>query len=207
MRATVIVSEYLSYIPAVVIFLRRYARAQGIHAWVTSIALVAVLMQPATILVGHGHFQYNTVMLGLVVATLESIFAGRMLWACIFFVAALGFKQMALYYAPVIFAYLVGICFSPRVRIWRFVSIGMITIVAFAILFAPLIAGSLYDKYWDTPLNVPMPPLLLSLPVTLNESSWVYPPILQLSQSIHRIFPFARGLFEDKVANLWCSLH
>ena len=28
-----------------------------------------------------------------------------------------------------------------------------------------------------------------------------------LLQSIHRIFPFARGLFEDKVANIWCALN
>lgn len=26
-------------------------------------------------------------------------------------------------------------------------------------------------------------------------------------QSLHRIFPFARGLFEDKVANFWCTLN
>ena len=27
----------------------------------------------------------------------------------------------------------------------------------------------------------------------------------QLYQSLHRIFPFARGLYEDKVANFWCA--
>lgn len=28
-----------------------------------------------------------------------------------------------------------------------------------------------------------------------------------LQQVAHRIFPFARGLFEDKVANVWCALN
>lgn len=37
-------------------------------------------------------------------------------------------------------------------------------------------------------------------------SPFVYPPSLLL-QSLHRIFPFARGLFEDKVANAWCALN
>ena len=25
-------------------------------------------------------------------------------------------------------------------------------------------------------------------------------------QVVHRMFPFARGLYEDKVANFWCSI-
>lgn len=28
----------------------------------------------------------------------------------------------------------------------------------------------------------------------------------RLLQVLHRIFPFQRGLFEGKVANLWCAL-
>lgn len=29
----------------------------------------------------------------------------------------------------------------------------------------------------------------------------------QMQQVIHRIFPVARGLYEDKVANIWCALN
>ncbi|XP_071511304.1 dolichyl pyrophosphate Man9GlcNAc2 alpha-1,3-glucosyltransferase-like [Diadema antillarum] len=29
----------------------------------------------------------------------------------------------------------------------------------------------------------------------------------QIFQVLHRVFPFARGLFEDKVSNVWCSLN
>ncbi|OJD19806.1 hypothetical protein AJ78_00306 [Emergomyces pasteurianus Ep9510] len=207
MRATVIVSEYLVYIPAVVIFLRRYSRLQGTHVWASSIALVAILMQPATILVDHGHFQYNTVMLGLVVAALESMFAGRMLWACLFFVSALCFKQMALYFAPTIFAFMLGACFSPRIRIGRLICISIITTLTFGLIFSPFIVTPLYNKYRGIELSLPSPSLVQSLPVKLDDSSWIFPPILQLGQAIHRIFPFSRGLFEDKVANIWCTIH
>lgn len=33
---------------------------------------------------------------------------------------------------------------------------------------------------------------------------WSIPEILQV---LHRLFPFARGIFEDKVANIWCVLN
>ncbi|KAK2741771.1 Glucosyltransferase-like protein [Myotisia sp. PD_48] len=206
MRATVIISEYLVYIPAIVIFLRRYGSDRGVSRWASSIALVTFLMQPATVLIDHGHFQYNTVMLGLVVATMESLIASRPLWASLFFIAALGFKQMALYYAPIFFAYLLGICIFPRIRPWRFISIALVTIVGFAILVGPLFAGTLYDRYRNLPAPDTLPPLFRSIPI-MDESSWLYSLALQLCQCVHRVFPFARGLFEDKVANVWCTIH
>jgi alpha-1,3-glucosyltransferase len=208
MRATVIVSEYLVYIPAVIIFLRHYSRAHGVGTTSASVALVAILMQPATLLIDHGHFQYNTVMLGFVVATISSLYTGRLLWACVFFVAALGFKQMALYYSPVIFAYLLGSCVTPRFRPGRLLSICLITLLAFAILFAPLLFGALDDKQRNiTLLDQPKPPLLQWLPVSIDKDSRLHVVLLQTAQTAHRCFPFARGVFEDKVANFWCSLN
>ncbi|GFF99557.1 probable dolichyl pyrophosphate Man9GlcNAc2 alpha-1,3-glucosyltransferase [Aspergillus lentulus] len=207
MRETVIVSEYLVYIPAVVNFLRRYTRMQGVPAWSTSIALVAILLQPATILIDHGHFQYNTVMLGLVVASLDAILAGRMLWACLFFVGALGFKQMALYYAPVMFAFLLGVCIFPRIRILRLLNIAIITVLAFALLFAPLLVAATNAEARGYLSASPEPPLLQALPIKLSKDSFLYATVFQLMQIIHRVFPFARGLFEDKVANAWCAIH
>ncbi|KUL89110.1 hypothetical protein ZTR_06070 [Talaromyces verruculosus] len=207
MRATVIVSEYLVYIPAVVLFARRYGRLLGVPMWSTSIALIAILMQPGNILVDHGHFQYNTVMLGLMVASVESILTGRLPLACAFFVAALSFKQMALYYAPIMFSFLLGSCIFPRIRIGRFLAIALSTVAAFAIILSPFIAVSLNDWAHGTALPGPLPALITELPVELDEKAWYYAPLLQLGQLIHRIFPFARGLFEDKVANAWCAIH
>lgn len=207
MRASVVISEYLVYIPAVVNFLRRYTHMQGVPVWSASIALVAVLLQPATILIDHGHFQYNTVMLGLVVASLEAILAGRMLWACIFFVGALGFKQMALYYAPVMFAFLLGVCVFPRIRILRLLCISLVTIASFAVLFAPFIIGASGIDARSYLGSLPQPPLLQALPFEVNRDSALYALLFQLVQIVHRMFPFSRGLFEDKVANAWCAIH
>ncbi|KAL4873535.1 hypothetical protein BDV12DRAFT_80268 [Aspergillus spectabilis] len=207
MRTTVIVSEYLVYIPAIVTFLRRYTRMQAVPVWSSSIALSAILLQPAAILIDHGHFQYNTVMLGLFVASLDAIMAGRMLWACIFFVGALGFKQMALYYAPVMFAFLLGVCVFPRVRLVRLVSISLVTIATFAVLLLPLILGATGSEARKNLEFTPEPPLLHVLPTQLDNDSPIYLVLFQLAQVVHRIFPFSRGLFEDKVANAWCAIH
>ena len=212
MRATVIISEYVTYIPATIILNRKIAQLRGVNKWESSIALTAILMQPATILIDHAHFQYNTVMLGFVLASLSSIMADRYVWACVFFVAALCYKQMALYFAPAMFAYLVGVCLLPSFHVRRFIGISIVTVLAFALIFAPLLLGSLYDNYRgiSAPLSTTdrsVNPLFSFFLPYINTNSLLYPIILQLTQSIHRIFPFARGLFEDKVANIWCSIH
>lgn len=210
MRATVVVSEYLIYTPAAVLCLRQLAKVHNINAWESSIALTAFLMQPATILVDHGHFQYNTVMLGFMLATTASMLAGRPLWSCVFFVATLGFKQMALFYAPAVAAYLAGICIFPRLDIPRLLGIAVITSASFAVLFLPLLLGTAFDAYREVPLPTDAllpPPPMSALPWNVAEGAWYYPYLVQLTQSVHRIFPFARGLFEDKVANVWCAMH
>lgn len=213
MRATVIVSEYLIYVPAVVVFVRRFSRLSGVASWSASVALVAILMQPATILIDHVHFQYNTVMLGFVVASMSSMLAGRNLWSAVFFVAALGFKQMALYYALSVFAYLLGSCLFPRINIPRFVAIAATTAASFVILILPLVIGALVDTNRGIDsrpdFDGPRPPLPLfqGLADYLDTEAFYYPVVEQLVQMVHRIFPFARGLFEDKVANFWCALN
>ncbi|KAI8628094.1 glycosyltransferase family 57 protein [Xylariaceae sp. FL1651] len=211
MRGTVIVSEYLIYVPAVVIFARRYSRLFGVAQWPASLALIAILMQPSTILIDHIHFQYNTVMLGFVVACMSSMLAGRYMWASIFFVAALGFKQMALYYAPAVFAFLLGSCIYPQIKMGRLFGIAAVTLASFAVLVLPLVIGALYDvsRGIDSRPDLegfhPPLPIFTFLSPYLRTNAIYYPVIEQIVQMVHRVFPFARGLFEDKVANFWCA--
>lgn len=211
MRATVIVSEFLIYIPAAVVFVRRFSRLNGVPTWTSNVALVAILMQPATILIDHVHFQYNTVMLGLVLASMASFLAERYKWAAVFFVGALGFKQMALYYAFTVFAYLLGRCVTPRISITRLIGIALVTVVSFAVLVLPIILGALYDARRGVnsrpELAGPPPPLPIFGFISdyVDVKAFYYPIIEQMVQMVHRVFPFARGLFEDKVANFWCA--
>jgi alpha-1,3-glucosyltransferase len=213
MRATVIVSEYLIYVPAAVVFVRRYSRLNGVADWNAWLALVAILMQPGTILIDHVHFQYNTVMLGFVMASMSSMLAERYKWAAVFFVGALGFKQMALYYAFTVFCYLLGRCLFPKIYPSRLVGIALVTVLSFAVLILPLVLGTLYDAYHGVRarpgLEGPPPklPLFPWIADHLDTSSSYYLVVEQLVQVVYRVFPFARGLFEDKVANFWCALN
>ncbi|KAG8530696.1 uncharacterized protein KY384_004051 [Bacidia gigantensis] len=212
MRATVIISEYLLYIPPIVTGNFILGKLENVTSWESSIALVGILMQPATILIDHAHFQYNTVMLGFVAATVSTLLSENFAFASIFFVLALSFKQMALYYAPAIFFYLFGISLSPSFRPLRLLSIAIMTILSFALVVLPLVVGTFYDQRRG--INPPLDrsdrqinPLFSTFSPYINPSSIYYPYILQLSQLLHRVFPFARGIFEDKVANLWCCIH
>lgn len=54
--------------------------------------------------------RYNSVMLGLTLWSIVLFHTGHDLLGAIAFVFSLGFKQMALYYSPAIFAYLLGSC-------------------------------------------------------------------------------------------------
>ena len=205
MRASVAASEALIYTPAILACTRHLGHIAGSSPRDTAVAVAAILLHPATTLIDHGHFQYNTVMLGLAAAALAAVLARRPAWACVAFVAALGFKQMALFYAPALAAYLAGSCIVPHARPRRFAALAAATLTSLALLYAPLLLGAAWDAHRGIalPASAQPPPLLRAL----TSSPHPHPALLQLTQSLHRTFPLARGLFEDKVANLWCALH
>ena len=110
MRATVLVSDLFIYGTAVWAWSRRLT-SKSSH-----ILFAFAMMQPAIVLIDHGHFQYNTVALGL---SLWSFYYMTLSWkhcivASILFCLALSFKQMTLYYAPAVFFFLLGRCFETR---------------------------------------------------------------------------------------------
>lgn len=188
MRITVIVSELLTYIPGVYYFTKWFNKhidvADKKSILNQTLTFAIILFIPTLILIDHGHFQYNCVMLGFVLLSIDCFLNDYLMLGSIFFVFSLTFKQMALFYAPLVFAYLLGSTFNPfnklftnRNNKYDFLSlflIGSSTIFAFFISFGPLFIFSHHG-------------------------------LDNLLQSIHRIFPFNRGIFEDKVANFWCA--
>jgi alpha-1,3-glucosyltransferase len=162
------------------------------------VGFVIATLQPALILVDHGHFQYNTVALGLALWSFYFMTRPQFsncVWGSILFVLALSFKQMTLYYAPAVFSYLLGRCAAPSqprnnvpnhppppvssVLFWkRFVALGLTVMGTFGVLWGPIV--------WYGPTGTT--------------------PVSRLLHVLRRVLPLERGLFESKVSNVWCVL-
>eukprot|EP01062_Namystynia_karyoxenos_P067423 TRINITY_DN61377_c0_g1_i1.p1 TRINITY_DN61377_c0_g1~~TRINITY_DN61377_c0_g1_i1.p1 ORF type:complete len:552 (+),score=162.84 TRINITY_DN61377_c0_g1_i1:134-1657(+) len=178
MRATVILSDLLVYLPGAAVAVSAFA-APGESATVRVAATLWLWCHPALLLIDHGHFQYNGVCFGLCLWGAGLVLRGRRLAGSVLFTAALLFKQIALYYAPAFFAAILAQCVAEH----GFCSVRSVVNVA--------ATGSV---------------VLLTASVLLAPWLLSPDPVGGCLQVLHRMFPFARGLYEDKVANLWCTI-
>lgn len=148
-----------------------------------AMAIVLILLYPGLILIDNGHFQYNNVSLGLMVGAVAAAFRKLDCLSSVLFVCALNYKQMELYHSLPFFFYFLGqTAVTARHEgvvkaAWNLAKIGATVISTFALIWAPLV----------------MTPEGLDLGAA--------------RQIALRIFPLQRGLFEDKVANFWCTIN
>ena len=196
MRLSVILSDLIVFIPSCILFvtllLKDHSRELQIQVPIIQYLfmqiLLSLLLSPSLLLIDHAHFQYNSVCLGFVILAITAI---QLDWDCLgsfFFVMAIGYKQIALYYSLVFFIWLLRKCIQQRVssspisHIQSFIhliKIGITVIVSFSLLFLPF---------------------CIHLPSNLT-------PLQSLQAVITRMFPWNRWLFEDKVASFWCTLN
>lgn len=179
MRCTVLLCDILIFFPALYLLLSHFLSPDHDHNHHRSIfpLLAFCLTLPAPILIDHAHFQYNNVSLGFFLLASLCFINSYDVFGATLFCAAIYFKHMTLYYAPAIFAFL----FARLVQFAiskKFAQGGaLIAKVFFGIFLATLVSFA---------------PWLSSLP--------------HLLQIVNRLFPLSRGLYEGKVANVWCSM-
>ncbi|XP_062854099.1 dolichyl pyrophosphate Man9GlcNAc2 alpha-1,3-glucosyltransferase [Trichomycterus rosablanca] len=172
MRATVLLVDVLIYIPAVLLY--SFYLTDGSPKKKAATAL-CILLYPGLILIDFGHFQYNSVSLGLSLWGVVGLGLGWDLLGSLAFTLALNYKQMELYHALPFFCYLLGKCIKQGLMgrgLVLLVKIALTVLVTFALCWLPFLSDP-----------------------------------QQILQVLHRLFPVDRGLFEDKVANTWCSLN
>jgi alpha-1,3-glucosyltransferase len=210
MRWTVIITDLLIYFPAII-----YC-ASYLHGWKSRkvpaleylITLGLLLNMPSLLLIDHGHFQYNSVCIGFALLGAYYIQINWDILGSFFFCCSLNFKQMSLYYSPIFFCILLRKCFNQptwKQCIQKFIMIGGTVILTFACLWFP------FCVFHTSPTN----PFFqfFSTSQTTTTTAFLHDKTLSgetcLSSLLHvlqRQFPFGRGIFEDKVGNLWYAM-
>lgn len=182
MRLTVLLSDVLILFPAILFLSSQLYNPRSSHPISTRLEypLIAVtsfsVSLPALVLIDHGHFQYNGVSLGLFLFAVSFFLSDRDAIGAVFFCASIYFKHMGLYYALAIFSFLATRAVR---RLLASVRAGLI----FVGKVMAMIAITTVVSFWP----------------------WIQSPD-DMRQVIRRLFPLGRGLYEDKVANLWCSI-
>jgi alpha-1,3-glucosyltransferase len=109
---------------------------------------------------------------------------------------------MGLYYAPAIGCYLLGKC------VW----LGGLKGYVFHLLLSLYMVKRRFESFSYGHLLIECRVThLVKLGLTTIMTffvlyyPWLRPFPSAIQQVVHRMFPFARGIFEDKVANFWCA--
>jgi alpha-1,3-glucosyltransferase len=174
MRLTVIITDALVLFPAAVVSSRLLWGKTS--SWAVFTSTASLLLNPALIIIDHGHFQYNGVMAAFAVLSVALLYNAHVGRAAAAAAAAVLFKQMALLLGPYWLAAGLSLVFQTWRSQGRAAALGCVvraTAGAGSVLVAALmpfyITGTLNDVFT-------------------------------------RVFPVTRGLYEDKVATVWCSL-
>jgi alpha-1,3-glucosyltransferase len=185
MRTTVLIADFMVFIPSIImslyVMVSKELQSKLGDDYMLWYLLMISLLCPSSVLIDHGHFQYNGVCLGLALLGAVAISLDYDVMGSILFCLSLNFKQMSLYYAPVFFFALLRKCVdkgNKRQFTYHLVKIGSTVILSFIALWWPFCVYA-------------------SEELTCASS---------LLQVLSRQFPFSRGIFEDKVANIWYSL-
>lgn len=181
MRSTVLIADLLLYLPAILICCRMISTKNWFKCdeRLNSLYVAVAVLYPGQILIDNGHFQYNNISLGLAAMAIVFVLRNQNIVAAIFFTLSLNYKQMELYHALSFFVYLLAQCFKLSSKKMHFVDgLKRLTKLGAVVLLT-------FAALWL--------PWLGSVQSAL--------------QVLHRIFPLARGVFEDKVSNVWCIVN
>lgn len=142
--------------------------------------MLVILTQPALTVIDHGHFQYNSVSLGFSLWGMVAVIADWDIFGSIAFCLALNYKQMELYHSLPFFCYLLGKAYICG----KATNDGNAWIIR--VLKLSLAVISTFAMCWSP--------------------FYIFSGRQGIVQVLRRVFPLNRGIYEDKVANFWCSI-
>lgn len=176
MRFSVLVIDSLLLLPAIYLICREFSPARYRNPAIYLAAFAVLMMKPDQILIDHGHFQYNSLMLGLILMAFYCMLIGRRYLCCFLFTLAINAKLMSVYYSLAFFAALIGLAGRKKTFaahkgqfILQVGLFGAIVVFTTVFLWLPWL-GSMAD----------------------------------FKGVLSAIFPVHRGLYQLKVPNFWC---
>uniref|UniRef100_A0A8C1EKF7 Alpha-1,3-glucosyltransferase n=1 Tax=Cyprinus carpio carpio TaxID=630221 RepID=A0A8C1EKF7_CYPCA len=140
MRATVLFTDILIYIPAVLLYCFYFCDGSSKQKVATALC---ILLYPGLILIDYGHFQYNSVSLGLALWGILGLGLGWDLFGSLAFTLALNYKQMELYHSLPFFCYLLGKCIKQGLigrGFFQLAKISLTVLVTFALCWMPFLS-------------------------------------------------------------------
>jgi alpha-1,3-glucosyltransferase len=168
MRFTALLTELIFLFPPIYLLISKNKNV------FLNLTLFFILIKPDVILIDHGHFQYNSLILGLILYSFYFIVSGRFYLCCLLYTVSIHAKQMAVYYSLAFFAGLIGVTLRSyrfnRKKIYvEIMKYGCIVIGLSMLIWSPWLSS--FDSF-KTVLTA--------------------------------IFPIHRGLYQLKVPNFWC---
>jgi len=176
MRISVLIADLILYIPICYLILNSMHRLVG-NGKQFMLECVALMCWPSLILIDHGHFQYNTIFLAL---TLLSIY-------CL-----MKFQNQE----QVIYLIIACISFVSSIM-YKQMALYYSLPIFFYILGITLRKPK---QFIVVAITVILTFVCIFLPFAIQKDG-----ISVILQVVHRMFPFKRGLYEDKVSSFWCS--
>ena len=194
MRWAIILLDITFYMSSLILFIRYtfYKLNFGIRQCI----LFLLINMPILLLIDHGHFQPNCVMLGLMTFCFYATIKHENAIATILFVLSVNFKLFSAYFFIPIALYILHniITFSYN-SIFKDNKIKSKDQKVIPIIFFFLKITFHIFKLACIGILVLC---ILFYPWIANKG---------VNQALAMIFPVERGLFEDKVANVWCFLN
>lgn len=117
MRGTVMFVDCVFLIPPILLISFHCLTSLKNRYWSLFVAFIFItLIKPDLILIDHGHFQYNSLMLGLILYSYYFLITGKLYLCCISYTLAVNSKLMAVYFTPAFIAGLIGITLKKYSR-------------------------------------------------------------------------------------------
>jgi alpha-1,3-glucosyltransferase len=109
MRFTVVIIDCIFLFPPVYLICKKLSPIRYRNRALFNALIFIIFLKPDQILIDHGHFQYNCLMLGLILYSFYLLINERRYLCCFIFTIAINCKLMSTYFCLAFMGGLIGV--------------------------------------------------------------------------------------------------